>query len=85
MKKYLVYLLCALLLALPGLPSGAKLLASPPIERRAEKVFICVSRTAYAYHGTTHCRGLQRCTHQIKSVTIAKAKDMGYKACKICY
>lgn len=31
-------------------------------------VYICDSQTAYAYHSTKVCRGLNRCTHQIIKV-----------------
>ncbi len=61
-----------------------------PISLRKEirqeiTVYICVSKNAVAYHSNQNCRGLNKCTHEIKNVNISKAKDMGYRACKICY
>ncbi len=50
-----------------------------------ESVFICVSRTGHKYHTDQSCRGLNRCTHEIRKVTKAQAIKMGYSACKICY
>jgi hypothetical protein len=49
-------------------------------------VYICDSATAVAYHKTDKFTGIQNCTHTIKSVTLAEAKDT-YKrrACKKCY
>jgi hypothetical protein len=50
------------------------------------KVYICVSSTAYAYHWTESCRGLQRCTHRIIAVTLDEAKNTYQRrACGICY
>lgn len=49
-----------------------------------DSVYICQSRSAYAYHAY-ECRGLARCTHVIIKTTKTQAIKMGYKACKICY
>lgn len=54
------------------------------IKLRVDSVYICQSRSAYAYHSHI-CRGLARCTHGITKVTKAYAIKMGYKPCKICY
>lgn len=50
------------------------------------KVYVCVSSTAYAYHYTEDCRGLNKCTHTIKAVTESEAINT-YKRrkCKVCY
>lgn len=51
-----------------------------------EKVFICNSSSAVAYHDTKLCNGLNRCTHEILEVTKKEAIDKyGRRACKICY
>jgi hypothetical protein len=47
-------------------------------------VYVCVSSTAYAYHKDKECRGLRRCTHEIKSETEKEAVDDGRSQCKIC-
>jgi hypothetical protein len=52
--------------------------------RQETNVYICVSKNAVAYHVNQNCRGLNKCTHEIKNVTVDKAKSMGYRACKIC-
>lgn len=48
------------------------------------KVYICVSPNAYAYHNS-YCRGLNQCTHDIDTISIAEAKDLGRRACGYCY
>jgi len=48
-------------------------------------VYICNSSSAYAYHSSTGCYGLGRCRHTVSKVTLIEAKEMGYRACKICY
>ena len=52
--------------------------------KQEEKVYICLSSSAYAYH-SDECRGLERCTHKVEHVTITAAKNKGYRPCKICY
>jgi hypothetical protein len=80
MKKFFVFLI--LTLALVSNTVGTPIKYSPaPVE----KVYICVSKTAVAYHNFKDCRGLQRCTHEIKTVTKEEAIERGYRACKICY
>ena len=56
----------------------------PHVKPAIDSVYICQSRSAYAYH-KYECRGLARCTHGIIKVSKAQAIKMGYKPCKICY
>jgi uncharacterized protein YgiM (DUF1202 family) len=49
-----------------------------------QSVLICVSKNAYAYH-KYYCRGLNRCTHTVKSVKVSEAKALGYRPCGNCY
>ncbi len=56
----------------------------PNLKVKADSVLICVSPTGHKYH-SYECRGLARCTHEIKKVTKAQAVKMGYTVCKICY
>lgn len=51
----------------------------------ADSVYICVSKTGHKYHSDRDCRGLARCTHEIRKVSKDEAIRMGYSACKICY
>ena len=49
-------------------------------------VYICNSEGSVAYHSTTDCKGLNKCTHEVLTVTLDDAVDK-YKrrACKLCY
>ena len=52
----------------------------------ATNVYVCVSGTAYAYHRTLDCSGLENCTHEIKEVSAATAvTEYKRKPCKRCY
>lgn len=45
-------------------------------------VYICVSKSSYAYHYDRNCRGLSRCTHEVRMVTEEDAKnDYGRRLC----
>lgn len=48
-------------------------------------VYICTGPKAEVYHKSKDCRGLNRCSGSIKEISLAKAKEMGRRACKICY
>ena len=49
-------------------------------------VYVCNSSTSVAYHVTKTCSGLNRCTHEIITVTKNDAVNSYKKrACKICY
>lgn len=51
-----------------------------------EKVYICDSKGAYAYHSTLDCGGLKNCTHEILTITKDKAiNTYKRKPCKRCY
>lgn len=50
-----------------------------------ETVYICTGPKAEVYHSRTNCRGLNRCSGDVKKVTLSKAIEMGRRACKICY
>jgi hypothetical protein len=45
--------------------------------------YICVSPNAKKYHYSKTCRGIQKCTHTIKQVTVTEAKNLGYTVCLI--
>jgi len=59
-------------------------IVTPFLRPTVDSVFICQSKSAYAYH-SFECRGLAHCTHTIVKITKAQAIKLGYKACKICY
>ena len=48
-------------------------------------VYICTGPKSKAYHRTDRCSGLNRCSGDIVSVSLEKAKQMGRRACKKCY
>ena len=64
--------------------SGISNAALPSLKVIRDSVYICQSKSAYAYH-KYECRGLARCTHGIAKITKAQAIKLGYKPCKICY
>lgn len=78
MKK--AYLLVMLFISL----AQANFAATSVPKSATDSVYICQSRSAYAYHKTA-CSGLARCTHTISKITKAQAIKLGYKPCKICY
>ncbi|MBC9811153.1 hypothetical protein H9Y05_01580 [Crocinitomicaceae bacterium CZZ-1] len=45
--------------------------------------YICNSPSAKKYHYSKTCRGLQKCTHEIKKTTVDSAKKSGYTVCLI--
>ncbi len=53
--------------------------------RNDETVYICTGPKAEVYHSKSNCRGLNRCSGDVRKVTLSKAIEMGRRACKICY
>jgi len=49
-----------------------------------DKVYVCVSPTAHAYHQSRFCKGLRRCTHDIESETKEEAESQGRTPCHFC-
>lgn len=47
-------------------------------------VYICTGNSKI-FHKTKKCKGLKRCSKEIKSVTIEQAKRMGRRECMMCY
>ena len=48
-------------------------------------VYICMGPQSKKYHATKDCHGLNKCSEDIISVSLAKAKSMGRGPCGICY
>ena len=67
---------------LPLLLSFAAL--SSTCRNGAGYVYVCTGEKSVAYHATRNCRGLNRCSGEIKAVTLSEAKAMGRRACRIC-
>ena len=54
-------------------------------ETHRDSVYICSSAKSKKYHRTQYCRGLSRCSCQVKKMTIEQAEHKGMTPCKICY
>lgn len=48
-------------------------------------VFICKGPSSKVYHKSDRCKGLSKCSTQVFAITMAEAKKMGRRACKIEY
>ena len=53
--------------------------------KKPKTVYICTGKSSKCYHSSSSCRGLNRCSGTIKSISLEKAKRMGRRPCKICY
>ncbi len=53
--------------------------------RVSNNVYVCMSDTSVAYHSTSSCRGLEKCTHTIKKIDESDAKKLGKRRCKLCW
>ncbi len=47
-------------------------------------VFVCTGGSSKKYHGLKDCRGLSSCHGSVVKMTVAKAKQAGKTACKLC-
>ncbi|MBP5369650.1 MAG: hypothetical protein J6Z01_14490 [Bacteroidales bacterium] len=47
-------------------------------------VYICNGPQSVAYHLTSKCRGLDRCSTEIQALTESQAINKGRRLCKIC-
>lgn len=55
------------------------------VEQKSQIVYICTGPQAKVYHRTSKCKGLNKCSGNVKQVTIEKAQSMKRRACKLCY
>jgi hypothetical protein len=92
MKQLLLVLLLALPFASPAQATYPRhrLTHRPATAPRsaattAPKVYVCGGGSAYAYHNSGGCAGLNRCSHGVSAVTVAEAEVMGRRPCKKCY
>jgi hypothetical protein len=42
-----------------------------------ETVYVCMSKTAYAFHSSGDCNGLNRCSHEMKALSGTEAQKLG--------
>jgi hypothetical protein len=52
--------------------------------KKQDSVFVCNSRSAYAYH-SAYCSGLKRCKASVSKIPKTDAEAQGKKACGYCY
>jgi uridylate kinase len=64
-------------------PTAQRTAAAQPAA--TPKVYVCGGGSAYAYHSSDGCAGLNRCSHGVSAVTVAEAEGMGRRPCKKCY
>lgn len=82
MKKLIITLLSFVLIVGYISPLHAQ---KKKTETHQTYVYLCNSRTAYVYHSSSNCRGLNRCSHGLIKVMLSDAKKVyGRRACKIC-
>lgn len=78
-----------LLLALAGPALAAPPRPTAPVAaapaRPTATVYVCMSKTSYAYHSSEGCSGLNRCSHPLKAMPTAEAEKLGKRACHRCY
>ena len=48
-------------------------------------VYICTGGKSTKYHKTSTCSGLNRCSGEIKQITLKEAASKGRTPCAICY
>ena len=46
--------------------------------------FVCTGPKARVYHSTSDCKGLTRCSEEVREVSIEEAKGHGRRPCRIC-
>jgi glycerate kinase len=77
----------ALLLSLSAATSASSY--QQPLTNRTthttEMVYVCMSKGSVAYHSSSDCAGLNRCTHEVKTMSAAQATQIGKRACQKCY
>ena len=49
-----------------------------------QKVYICTGGKSECYHSNKNCKGLSRCSKEIKEISLDDAKKMGRRPCKMC-
>jgi len=68
-----------LLLSLAG-ASLAAFLRQWPLPHPTATVYVCMSKTSYAYHSSDACNGLNCCSHPLKTMPTAEAEKLGKQA-----
>lgn len=48
-------------------------------------VYICTGPNSKCYHRTADCKGLKKCSKEVKKVTLTYAKGKQRTPCRFCY
>ena len=51
----------------------------------AATVYVCISKASVAYHASSRCAGLARCTHEVRRMSTSAAQEQGKRACRKYY
>lgn len=78
--KRIYALMATVLLSCTVLPSMEK----DNTVKESTTVYICTGPKAKVYHQYKNCKGLRRCSGDIKAVSLDQAKK-SRRACRICY
>lgn len=55
------------------------------VEYSTQKVYVCTGPKSKRYHRSAHCRGLKKCSRDVKKVSWEEAKKMGRTPCGYCF
>lgn len=71
-----------------GLVAGCFVQGQPKSDLSCQQVaivYVCMGPMSKAYHCDPNCRGLKKCSTELKAVPVEKALSMGRHACGYCY
>lgn len=71
--------------ALALMVAACSISACAPERTQAEMVYVCHGPKSKRYHKTDKCKGLCRCSTDIRQMTRQEAEAKHYTPCKICY
>ena len=84
--KHLFTNLCLLLALSAAVPAKHHpKSAGITVAHTAATVYVCISKGSVAYHSSDNCAGLNRCSHEIKAMSVEAAAGLGKRACLKCY
>lgn len=77
-------LILSIALLIAGI-SGIMSVDAKYYDASASEVYVCTGKYAKKYHNDYECKGLQKCSAEIITLTVEEAEKRGYTKCKICY
>ena len=77
MKKLLLLAVMAMAFTSADMPQ--------PTQEQTTYVYVCTGPSSKRYHRTPNCSGLNRCSREIKKITLQEAEKKGRTACKKCF